>query len=102
MEKIVSTVVEIIRNETVLSYLEGREYVTICPECTGGLSTPREPAEIIGEKAKDVIDGNCKVISRVGVDVTKEYMKGAEVSLEGQKIRCRVGNIEGGKSFLWC
>ena len=73
------------KNEGVLSYLEGREYVTICPECTGGLSTPREPAEIIGGEGKDVIDGNCKVISRVGVDVTKEYMKGAEVSLEEAK-----------------
>ncbi len=63
------------RNEAVLSYLEGKEYVTICPECTGGLSTPREPAEIIGGEGKDVIDGNCKVISRVGVDVTKEYVQ---------------------------
>ncbi|MED9947886.1 MAG: DUF523 domain-containing protein [Peptacetobacter hiranonis] len=73
------------RNESVLSYLEGKEYITICPECTGGLSTPREPAEIIGGEGKDVIDGNCKVISRVGVDVTKEYMKGAEISLEEAK-----------------
>lgn len=73
------------KNETVLEYLKDKEYITICPECSGGLSTPREPAEIIGGEGKDVIEGKCEVVSRIGVNVTKEYMKGAQISLEEAK-----------------
>ncbi len=44
----------------------------VCPEVLGGLETPRNPAEIIGEK----------VVSNVEKDVTNEYKKGAEIALE--------------------
>ena len=44
----------------------------VCPEVLGGLETPRNPSEIIGEK----------VVSNVGKDVTNEYKKGAEIALE--------------------
>lgn len=46
--------------------------IMVCPEVDGGLSTPRPPAEIIGDK----------VINSEGVDVTKEYKKGAQVALD--------------------
>jgi len=46
--------------------------IPVCPEQLGGLPTPRYPAEII--------DG--KIISQVGVDVTKEYKLGAELTLQ--------------------
>lgn len=46
--------------------------VMVCPEVDGGLPTPRVPAEIIGDK----------VINKDGVDVTKEYMKGANIALK--------------------
>ena len=39
----------------------------MCPEVLGGLSTPRDPAEIIDDK----------VITCNGVDVTDNYKKGA-------------------------
>ncbi len=42
--------------------------IPVCPEQLGGLSTPRNPAERIGDK----------VISSAGVDVTAEYQKGAQ------------------------
>lgn len=45
--------------------------VPVCPEQLGGLSTPREPSEIIGDK----------VVSKVGTDVTAQYQKGAEEAL---------------------
>ena len=40
------------KNENVLKYLEGKNYVIACPEQLGGLTTPRNPSEIvkIGEK----------------------------------------------------
>ena len=50
---------------------EGR-VISICPEVEGGLSVPRDPAEIVGDK---VITTNKK-------DVTKEFHKGALLALE--------------------
>ena len=42
--------------------------IPVCPEIFGGLQTPREPAEIQGDK----------VITKTGKDVTAQYQKGAE------------------------
>ena len=50
---------------------ERYELIPICPECVGGLSTPRTPSERLGER----------VLSRDGRDVTAEYRKGAEEAL---------------------
>lgn len=44
------------------------EAIAVCPECMGGLPTPRPPAEIQGTR----------VINTAGVDVTAEYRRGAE------------------------
>ena len=49
------------------------ELFPVCPECMGGLPTPRPPAEI--QK-----DG--RVINREGRDVTANYRRGAEMTLE--------------------
>lgn len=46
--------------------------VPVCPECDGGLSTPRNPSEIL--------DG--RVFMNSGKDVTAEYEKGAMMALE--------------------
>ncbi|MGN8912765.1 DUF523 domain-containing protein [Anaerofustis butyriciformans] len=45
--------------------------ILCCPECLGGLSTPREPSEI----------RKGKVFSKSGKDVTDEYKKGAMICL---------------------
>ncbi len=50
---------------------EGR-IVSICPEVSGGLSIPRPPAEIIGNK----------VMTNTGVDVTTEFHQGAKLAFE--------------------
>lgn len=47
------------------------ELLPICPECDGGLPTPRVPAERVGER----------VINREGGDVTEAYQRGAEAAL---------------------
>ena len=44
----------------------------ICPEVDGGLTTPRNPSEQLGEK----------VVSNKGVDVTNEFNLGAKIALE--------------------
>lgn len=45
--------------------------IPVCPEQLGGLPTPRNPGERVGDK----------VISNKGADITAEYMKGAETAL---------------------
>ena len=60
--------------------LTGRA-VTVCPESAGGLPTPRDPSEIVGDR----------VLSCRGADVTREYRCGAEAALEkARKYGCRL------------
>ena len=47
------------------------ELVPFCSEVEGGLSVPRKPSEIKGNR----------VINKDGKDVTKNYQKGAELAL---------------------
>lgn len=67
---------------------EGKAF-PFCPEQMGGLVTPREPSEI----QKDGPDGNLRVVSRDGKDLTGAFLLGAE---EGMKlvelagVRCAV------------
>ena len=56
----------------ILKLLEEDKIVLVCPEELGGLSTPRIPSEII----------NNQVLAKNGVDVTKEFNKGAEEALK--------------------
>ena len=50
----------------------------VCPEVLGGLPIPRVPAEIKGGDGSDVLRGRAKVITEKGVDVTCEFIKGAQ------------------------
>lgn len=66
-----------------LTFLEQHyELVPLCPEVVGGLSVPREPAEIIGGDGADVINGRAKVITRDNTDVTKFFVQGAQAALQ--------------------
>ena len=59
-------------SEKVAEYIKGHEVISVCPECLGGLPTPRVPAEIV----------NGVVTNREGQIVDTEFRKGAEVALE--------------------
>ncbi|MFZ2664030.1 MAG: DUF523 domain-containing protein [Patescibacteria group bacterium] len=53
-----------------------------CPEQLGGLPTPRYPCEIEHTKtAKNVLTGTGKVMSKEGIDTTKEFVQGAKYVL---------------------
>ena len=56
-------------------WAERLELVPVCPEQLGGLATPREPAERLGDR----------VVTRSGADVTEAYRRGAQeaVALAG-------------------
>ena len=60
------------KSEKVISFLEGKEYVVVCPESCGKLPTPRIPAERIGDL----------VLNKEGKDVTKEFFDGAKLSYD--------------------
>ena len=67
------------RSQKVLDYIEGHDVIPICPETTGGLSTPRVPVELKDGKA----------INRNGEDVTEFFQRGVEKTMEkldGQNI----------------
>ena len=49
-------------------FLKNKNYMIVCPEQLGGLSTPRKPCEINGEK----------VISEDQQDFTDNFIRGAE------------------------
>ena len=56
--------------------------VGICPEILGGLPTPRPSAEIVGGNGEDVLAGRAKVIESTGVDVTAQFINGANIALQ--------------------
>lgn len=66
----------------ILELVNELELVPFCPEEMGGLLTPREPCEIQEGTGKDVLDGKAKVLNRLGEDVTRQFVKGAELALE--------------------
>ncbi|MDD7282274.1 MAG: DUF523 domain-containing protein [Erysipelotrichaceae bacterium] len=59
-------------NEKVFEKFKDDEIIPVCPECLGGLPTPRIPSEIVDQK----------VINKQGIDVTKEFVKGAHLALD--------------------
>ena len=66
--------------------LIGRGFaIPVCPEQLGGLTTPREPAEIRDSRA----------MSRTGEDLTSYFQKGAQIVLEiARKYRCETAVLK--------
>lgn len=58
-------------NDAILEMAQNNEIIPVCPEQMGGLSTPRLPSEIVGDK----------IIMSDGTDVTEQYQKGAKTAL---------------------
>jgi len=56
--------------------------VPVCPEVAGGLPVPRPPAEIVGGDGRAVLDGQARVLTIGGKDVTGAFLAGARQALE--------------------
>lgn len=66
--------------KTVLKLADKVNLIPFCPEVYGGLTTPRLPSEIVGDK----------VLHNDGTDVTAQYKKGAEEALRVARLyNCR-------------
>lgn len=63
-------------NQAVINYIKDKEAIIICPEIMGGLCTPRDPSEVLGNK---VITNNNK-------DVTENFSRGAQETLKLAKL----------------
>ena len=60
-----------------------RQYlVAVCPECLGKLPIPRPPAELQGGDGVDVLAGRAKVCNKEGLDVTGNFLQGAELAMD--------------------
>lgn len=64
------------KNNKIIEFLKDKEYITVCPEVSGGLPTPRHPSEII----------NDKVINDINEDVTIQFKIGSALEIERVKM----------------
>ena len=72
----------------------GFEAIPFCPEEAGDLGTPRPPAWIERTSAAAVLDGQDRVVTDAGRDVTREFVAGAQAALDA----CRAHGIR--RAFL--
>ena len=76
-------------DSSIVELLRSGIAVPVCPECMGGLPTPRLPAEIVGGSGEDVLFGTAKVVASDKcdhvTDVTASFIKGAEAALAAAK-----------------
>ncbi len=56
--------------------MEKHHLIPVCPEIFGGLPTPRDPSERVGDN----------IVTKSGQDVTQAFLKGAEETLAMAKL----------------
>ncbi|MBN1572158.1 MAG: DUF523 domain-containing protein [Deltaproteobacteria bacterium] len=74
-------------SKRVTEFLSDKEYIAMCPEELGGLTTPRAPSSFIGGTGEDVLLGSAKIIDADKKERTREFIKGAERSLSAIRER---------------
>lgn len=90
-------------NEKVKEFLKDKEYIVVCPEQLGGLTTPRDPSEINIKDGNEVLHGESKVISCKNIDVTDNFIKGARESLKiAQMFNCNKALLKEGSPSCGC
>src|SRR5574343_979653 len=66
-----------------------------CPECAGGLPTPRPAAEIDGDGGDAVLHGLARVHTASGDDVSAAFVHGARLALAlAQQHGCRLALLK--------
>ena len=66
----------------VLESLVPNQYISLCPEISGGLPIPRPPAEIQNGSGSDVLLQKASVIDVLGNDLSKTFIDGAYQALK--------------------
>lgn len=65
-----------------LKKLGGAILIPVCAEQLGGLSTPREAADLVNGDGNDVINAKALVVTKSGTNVTAAFIQGAEQVLK--------------------
>lgn len=80
------------KNDECLHFLQGKLWLPICPEQLGGLTTPRPAADIVGGDGGAVLDGTARVVTKEGIDVSAQFIRGARqvVTIARQQDVCGV------------
>lgn len=68
-------------SEVLAEWRRRGRIVAFCPEVAGELGTPRPPAEIVGGTGGDVLEGEARVETEQGEDVTDAFIAGARAAL---------------------
>ncbi len=69
-------------NRNCLKRLDNFIWIPFCPEQLGGLATPREPADLVGGDGRSVLSGTARVVTRTGIEVTDQFVRGASQVLD--------------------
>lgn len=74
-----------VKDPLLMEWLKKKIALPFCPEVSGGLATPRPPAEIQGGTGLDVLAGRARIVNTLGEDVTHEFILGAHKTLSFAK-----------------
>jgi uncharacterized protein YbbK (DUF523 family) len=74
-----------VKDALLRKWLKEKIALPFCPEVSGGLATPRPPAEIQGGTGLDVLDARARIVTIQGEDVTDNYILGADRALSFAK-----------------
>ena len=66
-------IIKALDHQVIVNWREQGRLISVCPEVTGGLSTPRAPAELQPHSAR--------IVDTLGTDVTDAFLLGAEHAL---------------------
>ncbi|HYF83469.1 MAG TPA: DUF523 domain-containing protein [Clostridia bacterium] len=70
----------------VLELMKEHTLIPVCPEQLGGLTTPRKPCEIDAGGGSEVLAGHARVKNNIGEDLTEQFIKGAQETLNLAKL----------------
>ena len=70
----------------VLELMNEHTLIPVCPEQLGGLTTPRKPCEIESGDGSVVLAGHARVMNNIGEDLTEQFVKGAQETLNIAKL----------------
>ncbi|MBU0485154.1 MAG: DUF523 domain-containing protein [Proteobacteria bacterium] len=95
-------------NVQCMKALAGKIWIPVCPEQLGGLPTPRRAADLVGGDGAAVLAGRARVVNRDGIEVSGQFIKGAQqvlaiaesqpitgIFLKARSPSCGVGEVLG-------
>lgn len=73
---------DLLQQHPIIEQWRRQDYlISICPEVSGGLDTPRAAAEIQAGSGASVLAGSSRIMTHTGSDVTEAFIAGAEKTL---------------------